>query len=84
MENTIETPVPTVEETEKEMYTPKQTLEEVVQRLKEINEKNDLTDKQEIDSLKQTFYKLQKAKTEAARKAFIDGERITGRHQQDL
>ena len=73
MENTIETPVPTVEETEKEMYTPKQTLEEVVQRLKEINEKNDLTDKQEIDSLKQTFYKLQKAKTEAARKAFIDG-----------
>lgn len=72
MENTIETPVPTVEETEKEMYTPKQTLEEVVQRLKEINEKNDLTDKQEIDSLKQTFYKLQKAKTEAARKAFID------------
>lgn len=73
MENTIETPVPIVEETEKEMYTPKQTLEEVVQRLKEINEKNDLTDKQEIDSLKQTFYKLQKAKTEAARKAFIDG-----------
>lgn len=73
MENTIETPVPTVEETEKEMYIPKQTLEEVVQRLKEINEKNDLTDKQEIDSLKQTFYKLQKAKTEAARKAFIDG-----------
>ena len=73
MENTIETPVPTVEETEKEMYTPKQTLEEVVQRLKEINEKNDLTDKQEIDSLKQTFYKLQKAKTEAARKACIDG-----------
>lgn len=73
MENTIETPVPTVEETEKDMYTPKQTLEEVVQRLKEINEKNDLTDKQEIDSLKQTFYKLQKAKTEAARKAFIDG-----------
>lgn len=72
MENPVEALVPTVEETEKETYTPKQTLEEVVQRLKEINEKNDLTDKQEIDVLKQTFYKLQKAKVEAARKAFID------------
>lgn len=72
MEQSIEAPVPTVEDTEKETSAPKQTLEEVVQRLKEINEKNDLTDKQEIDSLKQTFYKLQKAKSEAARKAFID------------
>ena len=72
MENPVEALVPTVKETEKETYTPKQTLEEVVQRLKEINEKNDLTDKQEIDVLKQTFYKLQKAKVEAARKAFID------------
>lgn len=60
MEQPIEAPVPTVEDTEKETSAPKQTLEEVVQRLKEINEKNDLTDKQEIDSLKQTFYKLQK------------------------
>ena len=72
MEQPIEAPVPTVEDTEKETSAPKQTLEEVVQRLKEINEKNDLTDKQEIDSLKQTFYKLQKAKTRAARKAHID------------
>lgn len=72
MKQPIEAPVPTVEDTEKETSAPKQTLEEVVQRLKEINEKNDLTDKQEIDSLKQTFYKLQKAKSEAARKAFID------------
>ena len=72
MEQPIEAPVPTVEDTEKETSAPKQTLEEVVQRLKEINEKNDLTDKQEIDSLKQTFYKLQKTKSEAARKAFID------------
>lgn len=72
MEKTVATPVPTVEEANKTLYTPKQTLEEVVQRLKEINEKNDLTDKQEIDILKQTFYKLQKTKTEAARKAFID------------
>ena len=72
MEQPIEAPVPTVEDTKKETSAPKQTLEEVVQRLKEINEKNDLTNKQEIDSLKQTFYKLQKAKSEAARKAFID------------
>lgn len=73
MEQPVEAPVPTVEDTEKETPSPaRQTLEEVVRRLKEINEKNDLTDKQEIDSLKQTFYKLQKAKSEAARKAFID------------
>ena len=44
MEQPIEAPVPTVEDTEKETSAPKQTLEEVVQRLKEINEKNDLTD----------------------------------------
>ena len=42
MEQPIEAPVPTVEDTEKETSAPKQTLEEVVQRLKEINEKNDL------------------------------------------
>ena len=82
MEQPIEAPVPTVEDTEKETSAPKQTLEEVVQRLKEINEKNDLTNKQEIDSLKQTFYKLQKAKSEAARKAFIDeGEKTSLRKQ---
>ena len=33
MENTIETPFPCFEETEKDMYTPKKTLEVVVQRL---------------------------------------------------
>ena len=70
MEQSIEAPVPTVEDTEKETSAPKQTLEEVVQRLKEINEKNDLTDKQEIDSLKQTFYKLQKSQIRSGTESF--------------
>ena len=41
--------------------------------LKEINEDACNADKQELDLLKQNFYKLHKAEQEAARKAFIDG-----------
>ena len=54
-------------------YVPKQTKEEVIERLKEINEDACNADKLELDSLKQNFYKLHKAEQEAARKAFIDG-----------
>ena len=54
-------------------YVPKQTKEEVIERLKEINEDACNADKQELDLLKQNFYKLHKAEQEAARKAFIDG-----------
>lgn len=67
-----ETLVPTVEQTENVKYEPKQTREEVVLRLKEINADVSDAEKQEIDFLKQTFYKLQKAEQEAARKAFIE------------
>lgn len=67
-----ETLVPTVEQTENVKYEPKQTREEVVLRLKEINADVSNAEKQEIDFLKQTFYKLQKAEQEAARKSFIE------------
>ena len=70
--NVPEVSVPTVEELQA-VYEPKQTKAEVVQRLKEINENMSDADKQEVDQLKQTFYKLHKAEQEAARKAFIEG-----------
>ena len=71
-ESPAETSVPTVEQTEKPAYAPKQTQEEVIERLTEINKDACNADKQEIDYLKQTFYKLHKAEQEAARKAFMD------------
>lgn len=72
-ENAPETSVPTVEQTEKPAYALRQTQEEVVARLTEINKDACNADKQEIDYLKQSFYKLHKAEQDAARKAFIDG-----------
>ena len=71
--NVSETLVPTVEETTDNVkYEPKQTKEEVILRLKEINKNACEADKQEIDLLKQTFYKLHKAEQEANKKAFIE------------
>lgn len=70
VENIAEASVPTVETTEKAAYAPKQTKEEVIERLSEIDNDACNADKQEIDLLKQTFYKLHKAEQEVARKAF--------------
>ena len=70
VENIAEASVPTAETTEKAAYAPKQTKEEVIERLSEIDNDACNADKQEIDLLKQTFYKLHKAEQEAARKAF--------------
>lgn len=70
VENIAEASVPTVETTEKAAYAPKQTQEEVIERLSEIDNDACNADKQEIDLLKQTFYKLHKAEQEVARKAF--------------
>ena len=70
VENIAEASVPTVETTEKAAYAPKQTKEEVIERLSEIDNDACNADKQEIDLLKQTFYKLHKAEQEASRKAF--------------
>ena len=70
VENIAEASVPTVETTEKAAYAPKQTKEEVIERLSEIDNDACNADKQGIDLLKQTFYKLHKAEQEVARKAF--------------
>lgn len=73
VENTPSVSVPPIEETENVTLPSKLTKEEVIQRLKEIDENACNADKQEIDALKQNFYKLHKAEQEAARKAFIEG-----------
>lgn len=76
VENNIETSVSSAaiaaEEPHATTYTPKQTKEEVIERLKEINEDACNADKQELDLLKQTFYKLHKAEQENARKEFVE------------
>lgn len=72
VENTPSVSVPPIEETENVTLPSKLTKEEVIQRLKEIDEDACNADKQEIDALKQNFYKLHKAEQEAARKAFIE------------
>ena len=71
--NEAENLVPTVEQsTDNVKYEPKQTKEEVIQRLKEISSNACEAEKQEIDLLKQTYYKLHKAEQEASRKAYIE------------
>ena len=74
MDKTPETLVssPAQAEENNTMYVPKQTKEEVIKRLKELNEDACNADKQELDLLKQTFYKLHKAEQETARKTFIE------------
>lgn len=69
---TLETPEGSDTETDTTVTTPKQSKEEIVTRLKEIAEDAENADKQEIDSLKQAFYKLQKSELEAAKKAYIE------------
>lgn len=70
IEDNLEATDAVVETTEKVQYAPKQTKGEVIERLAEIDKDACHADKQEIDFLKQTFYKLHKAEQEAAKKAF--------------
>lgn len=49
-----------------------QTKEEILARVKEIVKDAESAEKQEIDALKQAFYKQFKTEQEAAKKAFID------------
>ena len=49
-----------------------ETKEQIVDRLKEIQEENNGGDKNELDMLKQVFYKLHRAAQMAARNAFIE------------
>lgn len=66
----------TAEEAESESketaYEPKKSKAEVIERLKELAQDAENAEKQELDMLKQTFYKLHKADQEAARKAFVE------------
>ena len=48
------------------------TKEDVLNRLKELAQDSENANKQEIDNLKQSFYKLHNAELEAAKKQFID------------
>ena len=48
------------------------TKEDVLNRLKELVQDSENANKQEIDNLKQSFYKLHNAELEAAKKQFID------------
>ena len=52
--------------------TPIQSKEDVIARLQEINQQEELADKAELDTMKQTFYRLRNAEVEEARKAFIE------------
>ena len=58
------------EEATVQKLEPKKTKQEVLDRLKEIEADSGKAERQELDLLKQTFYKLHKAEIEAAKKAF--------------
>lgn len=49
-----------------------QTKEDVIERLKTLNEQEEVAGKPELDFLKQTFYRLRAIEVETARKAFIE------------
>lgn len=53
-------------------YVPKETQEEVIARLKEMVEEGNVSDKQELDALKQNFYKLHRICQEKALAAFVE------------
>lgn len=54
------------------VFVPKETKEEVVCRLKELAETGQVTDKQELDALKQNFYKLHRTAQEMALAAWVE------------
>lgn len=53
-------------------YELKSSKAEVIERLKELAQDIEHADKAGLDFLKQNFYKLHKAETDAARKAFVE------------
>ena len=71
---TAETPAEeqTMEKTVETTPAQRLTKEEVIERLKAIASDVESVTKAEIDSLKQTFYKLHNAEQEAARKQFAE------------
>lgn len=71
-ENVTENVAPEVNETENQTIEVPQTQEEVVARVKELAEADAPAEKQELDALKQVFYKIHKANVAAARAQFIE------------
>ena len=71
-ENVTENVAPEVNETENQTIEVPQTQEEVVAREKELAEADAPAEKQELDALKQAFYKIHKANVAAARAQFIE------------
>ena len=67
-----ETSVQPVADASQARYPQRKSKEEVIERLKEIIADNCNADKQEIDLLKQTFYKLHKAEQDVAQKDFVN------------
>ena len=67
-----ETSVQPVADASQARYPQRKSKEEVIERLKEIIADNCNADKQEIDLLKQTFYKLHKAEQDAAQKDLVN------------
>lgn len=71
-ENVTENVTPEVNKTENQTIEVPQTQEEVVARVKELAEADAPAEKQELDALKQAFYKIHKANVAAARAQFIE------------
>ena len=71
-ENVTENVAPEVNETENQTIEVPHTQEEVVARVKELAEADAPAEKQELDALKQAFYKIHKANVAAARAQFIE------------
>lgn len=72
-EETTETPVEEIDAEKEAASVPKVlTKKEALNRLNELAQDAENASKQELDSLKQIFYKLHNAEQEAARKAFIE------------
>lgn len=71
-ENKVENVTPEVNETEATTVETPQTQEEVVAKVKELAEADAIPEKQELDALKQAFYKIHKADVVAARAQFVE------------
>ena len=72
-EEITETPAEeTIVEKPTENVSKLSTKEEVLLRLKEVAQDDENANKQELDGLKQTFYKIHNAEIEAAKKTFVE------------
>ena len=72
-EEITETPAEeTIAEKSNESGSKLNTKEEVLSRLKEVAQDAENASKQELDGLKQTFYKIHNAELEAAKKLFVE------------